>query len=998
MLEPEEITKQRAELAQQRKLLESQLAEGASEQAIAATRRAIAECKATLRSNGIEIDDDPLDQPPETGHQQTIGGNAQIGVAVGGHSTGTIHYQSGGARYEAGSIHTGDYVAGNKTVHIPLQKRDPIDLAEALALLAKLPEDKIPIVGDLPAGSLHKLPPSKNFVGREDDLISLAKQLKQGELSVISTAMGGMGKSTLASEFIYRYGRYFAGGVYWLSFADPSAIESEIAACGGYDAMQVFHESEELSLHERCKRVRSAWNEPIPRLLVFDNWDQTQSISELDAYLPKAGGCRVLITSRNSQWPVKQRKLAILPLGLLSRPESIALLQHYIAISQHDANAIAEELGDLPLALTLAGRFLDRYQSNPLGKPQNYLVHLRNKLFHHRSMLTQVGQSEQNSPLNRQELGLQASFELSYERLQATDELDRFAIAALARASYFAPNEPIPQLLLEQSLGEIDPEDEEQALLRADAIKRLLELGLLEPFDQQTVKIHQLIARYAQAAIQDQQAQAQFENSLVAETHKLVNQQQPAALRALMPHLRYAYQARRGREELASAELALALGRAEQAQINYGKAEPLLREALAIRQKQVGAEHPDTATSLHNLAGLYYAQGRYGEAEPLYLQALAIWQKQLGAEHPGTAASLNNLAGLYYAQGRYGEAEPHYREALAIRQKQLGAEHPDTAQSLNNLALLYESQGRYGEAEPLLREALAIWQKQLGAEHPDTAASLYNLANLYYAQGRYGEAEPLYLQALAIWQKQLGAEHPTTAASLNNLAELYDSQGRYGEAEPLLREALAIRQKQLGAEHPDTAASLYNLAYLYLQQSRYQEAEAGFQQALSIWQRVLGPEHPSTKAAHNGLALCQQLASQLTQAEAAVAEALADPAIDRAALAQKLEEQAEWAESVKRAGSPWLALAAQLRKLAAKLIDSIDSEEQALLNEKLQRAQAQVEAALQGNDPEISAALYEKLIVVADAYAAGAHVLPIHAEFASALRKLAAQLQSELLG
>ena len=36
----------------------------------------------------------------------------------------------------------------------------------------------------------------------------------------------------------------------------------------------------------------------------------------------------------------------------------------------------------------------------------------------------------------------------------------------------------------------------------------------------------------------------------------------------------------------------------------------------------LGREHPDTLTSVNNLAALYDTQGRYGEAEPLYKRAL----------------------------------------------------------------------------------------------------------------------------------------------------------------------------------------------------------------------------------------------------------------------------------------------------------------------------------------------------------------------------------------
>jgi tetratricopeptide (TPR) repeat protein len=65
-------------------------------------------------------------------------------------------------------------------------------------------------------------------------------------------------------------------------------------------------------------------------------------------------------------------------------------------------------------------------------------------------------------------------------------------------------------------------------------------------------------------------------------------------------------------------------------------------------EKQLGENHPNVATSLNNLAGLYKSQGKYNEAESLYRRSLSIWEKQLGENHPLVATSLNNLAELYY--------------------------------------------------------------------------------------------------------------------------------------------------------------------------------------------------------------------------------------------------------------------------------------------------------------------------------------------------------------
>ena len=76
---------------------------------------------------------------------------------------------------------------------------------------------------------------------------------------------------------------------------------------------------------------------------------------------------------------------------------------------------------------------------------------------------------------------------------------------------------------------------------------------------------------------------------------------------------------------------------------------------------------------------LYRDQGKYTEAEPLSLTAREIYEQKLGADHPDTASALHNLANLYSDQGKYTEAEPLYQRALTIREQKLGADHLHTA-------------------------------------------------------------------------------------------------------------------------------------------------------------------------------------------------------------------------------------------------------------------------------------------------------------------------------
>ena len=240
----------------------------------------------------------------------------------------------------------------------------------------------------------------------------------------------------------------------------------------------------------------------------------------------------------------------------------------------------------------------------------------------------------------------------------------------------------------------------------------------------------------------------------------------------------------------------------------------LARKALAITEKTLGHEHPDTGARLNDLAHILFLKGDYAAAELLFRRALAITEKALGAEHPDTGTRLNNLALNLRDTGNYAAAEPLLRRALAIAEKSLGPEHPTTATCLNNLALNLHDTGDYAAAEQLLRRALTIAEKSLGPEHPDTGTRLNNLAGMLTEKGDYAAAEPLYQRALAIAEKSLGPEHPTTATCLNNLAGILGDKGDYAAAEPLLRRALAIAEKALGPDHPNTILALENLTYI----------------------------------------------------------------------------------------------------------------------------------------------------------------------------------------
>lgn len=128
----------------------------------------------------------------------------------------------------------------------------------------------------------------------------------------------------------------------------------------------------------------------------------------------------------------------------------------------------------------------------------------------------------------------------------------------------------------------------------------------------------------------------------------------------------------------------------------------------------VAADPLEEARALNQKATELYKAGRYQEAVPLAQQALEIREKAFGPEHPDTAISLNNLALLYYDMRAYDQALPLYQRVLKIREKTLGPDHLTITGSLNNLAATYKAMRAYDQALPLYQQALKIYEKARG--------------------------------------------------------------------------------------------------------------------------------------------------------------------------------------------------------------------------------------------------------------------------------------------
>ena len=726
-----------------------------------------------------------------------------------------------------------------------------IDPADARARLAALPTDRVPAVATLPPGSRMPLGSNPLFTGRDADLLRLAQALAAQRTSVVTAGIGGVGKTSLAAEFAHRYGHHFAGGVFWLSFAEAGAIPTEIAACGGTAGLRL-PAFETLDFPSQVARVQAEWMLDTPRLLIFDNCEDPALVRE---YHPKTGGCRVLITSRNPQWE-DTLGVQVQPLEVLSLTSSIALLRRFRpALTDAEATALAEAMGRLPLGLHLTGSFLRAY---PRVTVADYLTQLDAVALDHPAL---QGRGAKDRPTDR-EMHLARAFALSYDRLQADDAIDALALGLLARAARFAPGELFPQELLLATLSV----DASQELDRDDAVARLIKLGLLEEEADDTVRMHRLLCAYALTTAPGEGAQDAVEDAIIRAAYAVNDTGYPAAMQPLVAHLQHTTARAQGRMDERAATLLNNYAFYLQDIGAYAQAVSLLERALVISEQVLGTMHPLTVRGLNNLAGLYQAQGTYDRALPLLERALAISKQVLGIQDLDTAQSLNNLAELYRMQGAYERALPLFERALDIHEQVLGVTHSATATSLNNLGVLHKVQGAYDRALPLLKRALSIREEVLGVIHPHTATSLNNLAEVFKAQGAYDRALPLLERALSIREEVLGAGHPATAASLNNLAEVFKAQGAYDRALPLLERALTIYEQAFEAMHPLTAASLNNLAGLYMAQGAYTLAAPLYERSLAIYNQVLGAGHRETATSLHNLAVVFYYLQQYTEA------------------------------------------------------------------------------------------------------------------------------------
>ena len=209
----------------------------------------------------------------------------------------------------------------------------------------------------------HENKPSRVFFGSRPDVATgdrfVARCEQQQVNSLIAdptqrrtvlVGMRGCGKTQLAASLAKQCEDVNWNLVAWLNAVSPESIKSDLVELAKQLQIDTSDQPTQEQIVSRClTHLRSA--DPADRLIVFDN---VENIDDLRELMPSGDGLRVVVTTTNNTgW--EHQDWTTIKVGMFDRRKSIDYLLTITKSDEHDAaDALAERLGDLPLAIAQA--------------------------------------------------------------------------------------------------------------------------------------------------------------------------------------------------------------------------------------------------------------------------------------------------------------------------------------------------------------------------------------------------------------------------------------------------------------------------------------------------------------------------------------------------------------------------------------------------------------------------------------------------------------------
>lgn len=692
-----------------------------------------------------------------------------------------------------------------------------------------------------------------NFIGRKDLLAALHSELtKSTETAVLPGAlhgMGGIGKSQIAVEYVYRYAADY-DLVWWIPSENSSEIQLSLVKLAQRLELPVEH-----SIDTAVPAVLEALSIGVPHrrwLLVFDNADKPE---EVRRFWPRRGGGHIIVTSRNTRWAEVARTVEV---DVFQRSESRELLQRRNSdLGDDDADRIATVLGDLPLAIEQAAA----WRAETGMTVDEYLRLFEDK----RAELL-----ESRAPVDY-DVAVEAAWNVSLDKLR---EEKPGALELLEVCAFFSP-EPIPKAIF-SGVRNIPVSADLEPIL-ADPLElgraiREINRYSLAKIDHRnnTLQLHRLV----QLVLRNKLNRDDQERVLHT-AHLLLAGRDPRAPEAvehwptyaeLLPHVR-AVEARNCtdswvRRLAINATIYL-----------YAFGDPvgcleLAEDHATFWAEKLGEKHPDTLVISRWWGRMLRTLGRFEEGRAVAERTLKFMRETLGEEHEETLLTMHAVASDLRSKGDFHTARDMNRTAYRTAVDKFGEDDPDTLAAANNYALSLRLAGDFAAARDLDEETVRRKQVVLGEDHRLTLLTLDNWSVDLRETGDYLRARVEQEDTVRRMRAQLGDRHPMTLSAIKNLAIAYRKAGDHinKKALNLAIEASEGLIAKHGESHPDAMSASLDLSIEHRQDGNLVEARRIGEYVKDLYERTWGPEHPFGVAAATNLAVTLRLMGMAEQA------------------------------------------------------------------------------------------------------------------------------------
>ena len=688
------------------------------------------------------------------------------------------------------------------------------------------------IWGDVP-------PRNPNFTGRHQLLTALREQLTSKVTALLPHTLhglGGVGKTQLAVEYVYRYaGEYDV--VWWVPSEQPSQIRQSMLALAprlGLTVGQGDDLAQTLTAIDDALRL----GRPYRRwLLVFDN---AHRADDLKPFLSNPTG-HILITSRNRSWGNVAETVEV---DVFERQESIELLTRRLPdITLAEADKLAEKLGDLPLALEQAAA----WQAATATPATEYLQLLEEQVG---TLMSESKPSDYPEPVA-------AAWGLAFTQL--TEQTP--AALQLLELCAFLGSEPISVRLLRDGrhialpmpLSEVVRDD----IKMRRAIRDISRYGLAKvDSSRNSLQVHRLV----QAVLRDRIDEAErVEYRRLA--HSLLSAANPGDPEDQLTWTRHAELSTHvGPANLVDGETA-EIRKVVLDQIRYQyllgdfeSSRELAEVALAGWRRRLGNDDEQTLVAGRMLGNSLRSMGRIAEARVLNEEIYARSRSVFGANHEHTLVMANSMGADLRLRGDWTGALELDREMFVLHRQVFAEDDPSTLLSANNLAVDHRLLGQFQEALDVDTDARDRLERTLGPDHPFTLRIISNMSRDFYGLGDYAQAIALQRQSLPTHRRVLGPEHLEVLRATRIHVVTLRKIGALAEAAELAEELVATSNRRLGDQHPDSMVALMTQSNCLAAVRQPQRAKIAGEDALARMSDVLGPEHPFTYAAMTNLA------------------------------------------------------------------------------------------------------------------------------------------------